>query len=176
MSNSAVKNLITEIKDNLSQVSSSNKDEVRVMQAMLNDKEYEVGVFTNSGYKESYNPAKDFRGMVAGIVSNTTKISKDEAATLVDSHEVTKAEASTMVNVSKEFVNTYLSTGRKLPFGGREKSNIALSGRDVEETIKTYPKKVGVNEDGTGRYETGERKVPAHMSAKVYGSCPDWVK
>ena len=173
---STVVGLVKEIKDNLSQVSSSNKDEIRIMQAMLNDKEYEVGVYTNAGLKETYNPAKDFRAMLSGIVSNTTKISKDESATLVDAYEVTKSDASTMVNVSKEFVNTYIATGRKLPFGGREKCNIALSGKEVKETIKTYPKKVGINEDGTGRYESGERRVPSHITAKVYGSCPDWVK
>jgi hypothetical protein len=173
---SAVLSLVNEIKDNLSQVSSSNKDEVRVMQAMLNDTEYEVGVYTNAGLKETYNPAKDFRGMLSGIISNTTKISKDESAALVSSYEVTKSDATSMVNVSKEFVNTYIGTGRKLPFGGREKSNIAISGKEVKETIKTYPKKVGVNEDGTGRYESGERRVPSHITAKVYGSCPDWVK
>lgn len=173
---STVLDLIKEIKDNLSQVSSSNKDEVRVMQAMLNDKEYEVGVYTNAGLKETYNPAKDYRAMLSGIVANTTKISKDEAAALVDSYEVSKSDASTMVNVSKEFINTYIATGRKLPFGGREKSNIALSGKEVAETIKTYPKKVGVNEDGTGRYESGERRVPSHFTVKAHGSCPDWVK
>lgn len=168
--------LVKEIKDNLSQVSSSNKDEIRVMQAMLNDRDYEVGIYTNAGLKETYNPAQDFRGMLSGIISNTTKISKEESAALVDTYEVSKSEASTMINVSKEFVNTYIKTGRKLPFGGREKSNIALSGKEIKETIKTYPKKVGVNEDGSGRYESGERRVPSHITAKVYGSCPDWVK
>ena len=175
MSNTVL-SLVKEIKDNLSQVSSSNKDEIRVMQAMLNDKDYEVDVYINTGVKETYNPAKDFRGMLSGIVANSTRISKDEAAALVDTYEVTKSDASTMVNVSKEFVNTYIATGRKLPFGGREKSNIAISGKEVRETIKTYPKKVGVNEDGSGRYESGERRVPSHITAKVYGSCPDWVK
>ena len=104
---STVLELVKEIKDNLSQVSSSNKDEVRVMQAMLNDKEYEVGVYPNSGLKETYNPAKDFRGMVSNIIANTAKISKEEASALVDTYEVTKSDASTMVNVSKEFFNTY---------------------------------------------------------------------
>lgn len=176
MSSNTVQALVKEIKDSLSQTSSSSKDEVRVMQAMLNDTNYEVGVYGNSGLKETYNPAKDFRAMLSGVISSTAKISKEESASLVESHEVTKSEATTMVNVSKEFVNTYLGTGRKLPFGGREKSNIAISGKDVEATVKTYPKKVGVNEDGSGRYETGERKVPSHFTAKIYGSCPDWVK
>lgn len=176
MSNIKVQELVKEIKNNLSQTSSSNKDEIRVMQAMLNDTSYEVGVYGNNGLKETYNPANDFRGMLSSIVSNTTKISKEEASALVNAHEITKAEAATMINVSKEFVNTYLGTGRKLPFGGREKSNIAISGKDMKQTNKTYPKKVGINEDGTGRYESGERIVPAHVTAKIYGSCPDWVK
>lgn len=173
---SNVLELVNEIKTNLSQTSSSTKDEVRVMQAMLNDKDYEVGVYGNSGLKETYNPAKDFRSMLAGIISNTTKITKEESASLVNNYEVSKSEANAMVNVSKEFVNTYLNTGRKLPFGGREKSNIMISAKEIPETIKTYPKKVGINEDGTDRYESGERKVPAHCSAKLHASCPDWVK
>ena len=36
--------LLKEIQDTHKQVSSSQKDEVRVMQAMLNDTSYEVGV------------------------------------------------------------------------------------------------------------------------------------
>lgn len=168
--------LVNEIKAGLSQVSSSNKDEVRVMQEMLNDTDYEVGVYTNSGLKETYNPAKDFRTMLSGIISSTTKISKEEASALTQSYDITKADANTMINVSKEFVNTYLGTGRKLPFGGREKFNLVVSAKDVEDTTKTYPKKVGINEDGSARYETAERKVPAHRTAKVHGSCPDWVK
>lgn len=173
---SKTKELVNEIKKNLSQVSSSNKDEVKVMQAMLNDTEYEVGVYTNSGLTETYNPANDFRGMLSSIISSATKISKEEANTLVSSHEITKAEASTMVNVSKEFVNTYLETGRKLPLGGRENYSFNFSAKTVKETVKTYPKKVGINEDGTSRYETAEKKVPTHVVAKIHGSCPDWVK
>lgn len=173
---SSVIDLVNEIKDSISQVSSSSKDEIRVMQAMLNDKDYEVGVYGNNGLKETYNPAKDFRNMLSGIVSSTTRITKEEASTLVDTYEVTRADATAMVNVSKEFVNTYITTGRKLPLGGREKSNVAISGKSVEETTKTYPKKVGVNEDGTDRYEFAERKVPAHFTVKAHSSCPEWVK
>lgn len=171
-----VQNLVKEIKDNLSQVSSSVKDETRVMQAMLNDTEYEVGVYAATGLKETYNPAKDFRSMLTSVISGTTRISKDEASSLVNDYEISKSEAASMVNVSKEFINTYLNTGRKLPLGGREKSNISLSIKEMKPTVKTYPKKVGINEDGTDRYETAERKVPAHVSVKAYASCPEWVK
>lgn len=171
-----VNELVKEIREGLTQTSASQKDEVRVMQAMLNDTEYEVGIYGKDGLKEKYSPAKDFRKMTASIVASTTKVSKDEAEQLVSKHEVTKNEAQIMVDISKEFTNTYLATGRKLPLGGREKSNFALSVKEVEESVKTYPKKTGINEDGSVRYETGKKSIPAHTSIKAYGSCPIWVK
>ena len=40
-----VADLLAEIQTNHKQVSASQRDEVRVMQAMLNDTSYEVGVY-----------------------------------------------------------------------------------------------------------------------------------
>ena len=51
--------LLKEIKEGLSQVSSSQKDEVRVMQAMLNDREYVVGIYGKEGKKEDYCPSNE---------------------------------------------------------------------------------------------------------------------
>lgn len=176
MATMKMNDILADIKANLKQTSSSQKDEVRVMQAMLNDTSYEVGVYGKEGKVDTYNPAKDFKSVMSSVIAGTTKISKEEAAKLAEGYDVSKTEANSMVNISKEFVNTYLHTGRKLPFGGREKSSYALSEKDVKESIKPYPKKVGINEDGTDRYETGQKKVPAHSSVKAYASCPSWVK
>ena len=92
MSNVKVQDLVKEIKDNLSQVSSSSKDEVRVMQAMLNDTSYEVGVYTAAGLKETYNPSQDFRGMLSNLISGTTKISKEESAASVPAGNTVRYE------------------------------------------------------------------------------------
>lgn len=167
--------LLKEIQDTHKQVSSSQKDEVRVMQAMLNDTSYEVGVYAKSGKVGTYNPAQDFRAMQTRIVSSVTKIGKEEATKLVDDYEVTKSDASTMVNVSKEFVNTYLDSGRKLSLGGREKSNFALSLRNVPATEKTYQRKY---DDGNGntKWEPGKTLIPEHKGLKARSSCPSWVK
>ena len=167
--------IIADIKGNIKQVSSSQKDEVRVMQAMLNDTSFEVGVYSNAGKVDTYNPAKDFRSMQSSIVSSVAKISKDEASTLVEGYEVTKTDATTMVNVSKEFVNTYLSTGRKLPFGGREDSDYALSMKEIPETEKIYQKRI-VDGIGNVSYEPGKKVIPAHKGLKAKSSCPKWVK
>lgn len=172
-----VNDLVKDIHDNLSQKSSSQKDEVRVMQAMLNDKSYAVKVFDKNGDTgETYSPSKDARNMIASVITSTTKISKDEASVLAEDHEFSKNEASSCVNVSKEFVNTYLNTGRKLSFGGREQSNVSIIGKDVDASISRYPKKVGVDDAGNGIYENAEKHVPAHKSARVIAPCPTWVK
>ena len=92
--------LIADIKKNLTQKNASNKDEVAVMQAMLSDPSYEVTVYKKDGPVGTYNPCKDFRGMCASIIENTTKIPAAEAQAVMENYTVKKAEASSMVNVS----------------------------------------------------------------------------
>jgi len=169
------KDLIKEIKSNLSQVSASQKDEVRIMKAMLNDKEYEVEIYGAEGVVDTYSPYKDSREMISNVLVNTTKITKDEADKLAEEYEFKKSDSETMVRISKEFTNTYLQTGRKLPLGGRERSNISLSLKEVKETTRMYPKKVGVNSDGSDRYEKVQTKVPSYEAIKVIAPCPKWV-
>mgnify|MGYP004516450945 CR=1 FL=1 len=174
--NVSVKDLVNEIKTGLSQTSSSHKDEVRVMRAMLNDKNFEVGVYAKEGQVGTYNPCQDYRSMCANVVSGIAKIPMAEAEALAENYEAKRSDAETMVNISKEFVNTFIQTGRKLPLGGRETSDVALSLKQVPETTRSYPKKVGVNDDGTDRYSKAPTKVGAHDSIRVHAPCPTWVK
>ena len=176
-----VKELLKDINENLSQnngaprKSASHKDEVRVMQAMLNDTSYEVDIYGKDGVEGTYNPAKDFRNMCSNIISKSAKISLTEASNLVDKYEVTKSDASSMVNISKEFVNTYIHSGRKLPLGSRERSDVAIGLKNVDESTRLYPTKVGVNDGGTDRYSKTPTVVPAHESIRVYAPCPIWI-
>lgn len=173
---STVDTLVKEIHDGLKQKNSSQKDEVRVMQAMLNDTSFKVGIYGKNGKEGEYCPAEDFKSMASSIVASTTKINKEEAKGLIADYNVSKAEAGAMVNISKQFINTYLDTGRKLPLGGREKTNFALSSRLVPEKTKPCPKKVGIDEEGNDIYEKIEKTIPEHVGLKAYGSCPSWVK
>lgn len=166
----SVQLLVEDIRKNLSQASSSTKDEVTVMVEMLNDKDYKVGEYTKAGKVGEYSPYEDSRKMVASIVNKTAKISMPEAKTLADSYQFGKSEATSMVNISKEFVNTYLQTGRKLPFGGRENMSASLLIKHVDESKKQFP--IG----GIGSKERGEVTIPAHDSVKVTAPCPIWVK
>ena len=171
-----VTELVNDIKSNLSQKSASRKDEIKVMQAMLNDTSYEVNIYGKDGAEGVYTPAKDFRNMCANIISKAAKISASEATNLVDKYEVTKSDATTMVDVSKEFINTYIHTNRKLPLGAREFSDVSISLKTVPESTRLYPTKVGVNDDGTDRYSKTPTTVPAHESVRVIAPCPVWVK
>ncbi len=172
----SVKGLVNEIKTGLSQTSSSHKDEVRVMKAMLNDPSYEVSVYSKDGVVDTYNPCKDFRAMCSSIVSSAAKVPQAEAANMMESYEVKKSEAASMVNISKEFVNTFLHTGRKLPMGAREKSDVSLSLKMVAPSTRLYPQKVGVNDDGSARYSKSPTTVPEHEAIRVHAPCPSWVK
>ena len=174
--NSTVIDLLNEINNNLSQTSSSRKDETRVMQAMLSDPSYEVTIYGRDGAEGVYNPTKDFRSMCASIISNAAKVPVAEATQLMEDYSVRKGEAVSMVNISKEFVNTFLKTGRKLPLGAREKSDVSLSLKKVEASTRMYPQKVGVNDDGSDRYSKTTTSIPAHESVRVHAPCPTWVK
>ena len=173
----SVRELINEINTTRTQASSKAKDEIRVMKAMLNEPNFKVDVYGKSGVEGQYCPYEESRIMVSNIIKNTTKISQQEAMNLANSYEFGNQESAIMVGLSKEFINTYIETGRKLPLGGREKSNISIAKKVKEERVGNSPRKVGVNADGTDKYEnTPSAPIPEHGSLRVYSSCPSWVK
>jgi hypothetical protein len=172
-----VKELVKEINNTRTQTSASAKDEVRVMKAMLNDPEFVVDIYGRSGVEGQYCPYEESRSMISNIIRDAAKVSAKEATELANHYKFGKQEASVMVGISKEFINTYIETGRKLPLGGRETSNISIAKKVKEERANNFPKKVGVNEDGSDKYETVDQGViPSHTSLKVYSSCPPWLK
>lgn len=160
--------IIAEVTDNVNQRSSSKKDEITVMKAMINDPNFTVGVYDKSGKVGEYCPSQEVRKMVSNIVTATTKIPNTEAKELVDMYEFTKSDASTLINLSKEFVNTYLHTGRKLPLGGRQNSNVELMWKEIGDRTAEIPVK-GTND----RVQT---VVPAHGGIKAINTCPSWIK
>lgn len=172
---SEVEKMVKEIRDNLSQVSSSQKDEVTIMQAMLNDSTYKVGVYKKEGLVNTYCPAEDAREMLGRIIASTTKMNGQEAKALSDGYQFTKSDATTMIGISKEFVNTYLTTGRKLPMGGRANSDASLEIKEVEAKTSGFPKKVGVDKDGKPIYKIEQVEIPAHTGIKSSSPCPSWI-
>ena len=163
-----VRSITSEIKDTLVQKSSSRKDEISVMKAMLNDPSYQVGIYTKDGKVGDYCPYADSRKMLSNVITSTTKISSQESQELANAYEITRQDATSFVNISKEFVNTYLQTGRKLPLGGRMTMNASLIMKHVKEKDKVVPSQ---NND-----ERKTTRVPAHDAIKAYCPCPEWLK
>lgn len=161
--------IIKDVKSNVTQCSSSKKDEITVMQAMMNDTNFSVDVYSKGGKVDEYYPSRELRKVVTNVVASTTHIPVKEATELVNAYEFTRVDAAAMVNMSKEFVNTYLQTGRKLPLGGRKNSDIELMRKNIEDRTTEIPIKS----------ETGERLntfIPAHGGIKAINPCPEWLK
>lgn len=155
----------------------SQRDEINVMTAMMNDTSYQVNVYSNEGYQGTYNPAASFRNMVSDIISDSAGITKIESDNIVSQYEFTNSQAREMIDFSKEFFNTYLSkTGRKMSLGGRENSNISLKSTVVAPKDVKYPVKVGEDSNGNGIFEAKVSHLPEYESISVYGPCPAWVK
>ena len=172
-----VKELIVEINTARNQKTSANtRDEVRVMMTMLNDPTFKVDVYNRTGVTGQFCPYEASRQMIVNIIKDATKISTQEARALAESYQFDRSTSDTMVGISKEFINTYLETGRKLPLGGREKSNISIAKKVKPAKVNTYPKKVGIADDGSDIYETvNDGMTPEHGSIKVYSPCPTWL-
>lgn len=162
------KKVIQEIKDSVQQHSASRKDEITVMKAMMNDPNYKVEAYDKNGNVEDYYPAKEFRRIVSNAVAATTRIPNKEAVELVSNYEFSKSDAAALVGMSKEFVHSYLQTGRKLPIGGRVTSNVELVWKHFEERTAGVPARAGE----TDRSHT---LIPAHDGIKVSNPCPPWV-
>ena len=170
--------LINEIRATIENTrkSASAQDEVRVMKAMLNDKDYRVEEYKGTGKVSEFCPSEKIRSFSSSVISNAVDMSISEANAIMEDYEYSNKEAELLIDVSKEFINTYLDTGRKLGLGGRVDSNISLTQKVVEETTTTYPKKVGEDAEGKPIYEHPESVIPAHKSISVSGSCPKWLK
>ncbi len=160
--------VINNIQQNLSQKSSSKKDEVLVMKAIMNDPEYTVDVYKNDGNQKEYRPGKELRKVISNAIAAITNMPPKEAAALVQNYEFSKSDAATIVGVSKEFINSYLQTGRKLSLGGRENSDVELLWKDIPEKTISVPVK-----DGDQRTTA---IVPKHGGIKAISPCPKWIK
>lgn len=168
MSKEMVREAIKEISTTLMKKSASSKDEVRVMKAMLNDTKYAVKIFDNKGNHETYNPSSSVREMAANIISTTTRMPKSEAAELASHYEFTRSDAEAMIDFSKEFINTYMQTGRKMNLGIRETTDVNLSIKNIPSKVKAIPARDGKPADKV--------TVPAFSAIKAQSKCPKHLK
>jgi hypothetical protein len=171
-----VKATIDKIKSERSvYTTSSQKDEISVMRAMLNDKSYNIDLYGSKGCDRLYNMALETKDMISKVVSNQCNISLDQAKRMVDGYEFDNEDAKTMISASKNFVTTYLKTGRKLAFDATRDTEIALSQKHVPEHTVFHPVKIN-HSDGSSETVIRETKVSAYEQVKAYSKCPTWKR
>ena len=171
-----VKELVSKINSERTQSGASMKSELDVMRAMLNDKDYVVDIYSKDGKEGEYRPRESAEAIAAGVLKGAAKITSAEAAELASNYEFTKSDAEEAIKLSKEFINTYMQTGRKMRLGGREKSDISIKIKQKDASITSFPKKVGVDSAGKPIYEKAQINVPAYNSLSVNASAPEWLK
>ena len=172
----SVKEIIQSISKNRTQTSANSKDEIRVAQAMMNDPTFSVDVYGKEGKIATFSPYAAMHDFAATVIQNATKITEPEAKRLVEDYQFGKDEATDIVNFSKEFINTYLDTGRKLPLGCREKSNCSLIRVVKEAKVNSYPVPNGIDANGEKTYTTATGITPEYHTIKVSGACPAHLK
>lgn len=165
MNNYNVEKFLNEAKQNASS-RVNNAQEVNLMMNMLNDPDFKVGVYKNGvGKVDELSIYETSRELVTSIISNGANINKEEARDLANQYNFSKNDASNMIGISKEFINTYLETGNKISLGAREHMNISLSMKHVDEKERIIPP------GGLGNNTDKEKVVttPAYNTVKVSG-------
>lgn len=139
---SEMKNMITEIKKQVSDISINKADEVRVMKCMLNDPEYTVGVYEKkAGYVGERCPYKEARTFVKNMIMGATGLDGADSQHLADNYEFQKRDAVFLLDNMKDFVQTYMNTGRKLNIMQTGATEADIFTKAIPATEKSVPDK-----------------------------------
>lgn len=132
--------LIKSIIEKTNQTAINKTDEVELMQCMLNDKDFKVAIYDrNKGYLGSRSPRCDAISIAVDTLAGATGMSTVEAYALTEDYEFTKRDASRFINIGKDFISTYLQTGRKMNLVSEPRCEATVNLRYVEEHDKNVP-------------------------------------
>lgn len=142
MAKSELEQLVTEIKKSTKQVAINKVDEVRVMKAMLNDKEYTIGVYDrSSGYIGQRSPHNEAVKFAKNIIAGATGLDNRDAMHLAENYEFTKRDANFLITNMKDFLYVYTGTGRKINVIQSATTEASLFTKDIGATTKMVPDK-----------------------------------
>ena len=142
----SMKELMEEIRETTKkQKSSSRVDEIRVMRTMLNDPDFSVSIYDkNKGYVGKRCPREEACKFITNVASTITGLDMKSTGELANNYEFTKKDAIFLIENGRDFNQTYLSTGRKLPIIQSETSEAAIFIRHIDEKEKNVPNGKGV--------------------------------
>lgn len=140
-----MESLMAEIKETTKkQKSASRVDEIRVMRTMLNDPDFSISIYDrNKGYIGKRCPREEAVKFSANISSAITGLDMKSAMELANNYEFTKRDANFLLENNRDFTQTYLATGRKLPIVQSEDSEASILYRNVDAKEKCIPSSDG---------------------------------
>ena len=168
MAKSEMEQLITEVKKSTSQTAINKVDEVRVMRTMLNDPEYTVGVYDRTiGYIGQRSPYEEARKFVKNIVAGATGLDNKDAQLLANNYEFTKKDANFLLGNMRDFLYSYMQTGRKINVMQSATTEASLFTKEISGGIKLVPDKD--NPGSTKQVETtGYTKLVSSSKCPKY--------
>ena len=162
--------IIDEIKKSAKQISINKIDEVRVMKSMLNDKDFKIAIYDkNDGYIGDKCPAEEATQFVSNIIQAATGLDSKDSKHLAEGYEFTKKDAVFLVNNAKDFIETYMRTGRKLNIIQNGAGEASIYARNIPAGTKNIPAKPGSN-------ETKTISTPAYTKIVSISKSPKYVK
>lgn len=149
------------------QKSQSIVDENRVMRSMLNDPNYVVGIYDKKKGKIGQRcPREEAVTFVAESTAAITGLDKKTSKELANKYEFTKKDATFFLNNTRDFMGTYLKTGRKINIVQGEDCECSLLLKPVPSKEKLVPN--GTNGDRVKTIVPAFNKIISKSKAPVY--------
>lgn len=137
---SELEQLVADIKKSTKQVSVNKVDELKVMKAMLNDKNFSLSVYDkNMGYLGQKCPHDNAVRFVKNVIAGATGLDSKDSQHLAENYEFTKRDASFLIENMKDFVEVYTSTGRKMNIMQSAATEAYIYTKPVAATTKCVP-------------------------------------
>lgn len=169
MAKSELEQLVYDIRKSTSQVAINKVDEVRVMTAMLNDKDFSIGVYDKTqGYIGQKSPHDEAVKFVKNIISGATGLDNKDSMHLAENYEFTKKDSNFLLSNMRDFLTVYTSTGRKINVIQSADIDASLFTKEIKASEKMIPDK-----DNPGC----TKKVPTSGYTKLVSSskCPRYI-
>lgn len=167
---SELEKLILDIQENRKQISINKADEIKVMQCMLNDKNFSLGIYEkNAGYVGQRCPHDEFTGFLKNVISGATGLDSRDSKHLAEKYEATKRDANYLLENMRDFVQVYTETGRKFNILQTATSEANIYTKEVPSINKTVPDK---NNPGQSKYI----KTTPYTKLVSSSTCPKYLE
>lgn len=165
---SELEQIVSDIKKSTKQISINKVDEVKVMKAMLNDKDFSLGVYDRTqGYIGQKCPHDDAVKFVKNIITGSTGLDSKDSMHLAEQYEFTNRDANFLLSNMRDFLYVYTGTGRKINVMQSADTEASLFIKPVKSMEKLVPDK-----DNPGK----TKKVVTNSYTKLVSNskCPKY--